>query len=159
MTRYRDVIYLDLAAKEALKGIRKNYGGPFGAVIIRKGKIIAKSHNTVLKTNNPICHAEMNAITQASKKMKRFDLSACEIYSTTEPCPMCFSAIHWARIKKIVYGTTISDVKKLGFNELSISNKKLKRWGKSKVRIVKIKNQACNELLKTWNSMPKRKTY
>jgi len=130
--------FLESAIKEAVKGMRAKDGGPFGAIIVCRGKIIAKAHNTVLKTRDPTAHAEINAIRIASKKLKRFDLSDCELYTSCEPCPMCFSAIHWARIPKIYYAATIADAKKAGFNELDISAEKMKKQGKSKVSIVKV---------------------
>jgi len=151
--------FLSLSAAEGLRGIRAKHGGPFGAIIVREGKIIGRGHNRVLISNDPTQHAEITAIYQASKKLKRFDLSDCDIYSSTEPCPMCFSAIHWARIRKIVYSTTIADVKRLGFNELAISNRKLKQLGKSPVKIFKIENSACSDLLSAWKSMPNKRTY
>src|SRR5205823_4373455 len=118
----------------------------FGAVIVLKGKILAATSNTVLKSQDPTRHAEINAIRVAARKLKRFSLHDCEIVSTTEPCPMCFSAIHWARIRRVVYSTTVSDVKRLGFNELTISNPQLKKWGKSPVALLRVKNAACEEL-------------
>jgi guanine deaminase len=142
--------FLSIAAKEGLNGIHAGHGGPFGAVVVHRGKILARGHNTVLATNNPTRHAEINAITVASKKLKRFSLKDCEIYSSTEPCPMCFSAIHWARIATIVYATTIQDVKRLGFNELCVSNNTLKRLGRTRVRLVRQENRECSDLLLSW---------
>ena len=117
---------MKLAIRSVRQGIGRSEGGPFGAVIVRGGQAIAVAHNTVLKDRDATCHAEVNAIRIASRKLKRFDLSDCIIYSTTEPCPMCFSAIHWARIKKIVYGTTTADAARIGFNELRIADALLK---------------------------------
>ncbi len=150
---------LSLAASTALASTRKGWGGPFGAVITQGGRIVAKAANTVLKTHNPTCHAEMNAIRMASQTLKRHVLDDCEIYSTTEPCPMCFSAIHWARIKKIVFSTTISQVKSLGFNELSVSNATLKKLGRSRVQIHRVHHPACEQLLARWATLPTKKTY
>ena len=82
--------FLNLAIKEAKKGITKKEGGPFGAIIVCSGKVIASAHNRVVKDNDPTAHAEINAIRKASKKLKRFDLSDCELYATCEPCPMCY---------------------------------------------------------------------
>jgi guanine deaminase len=127
--------FMKEAIKEAYYGMRHNHGGPFGAVVVCKGKIVSRAHNCVLKTNDPTAHAEVNAIRKASRKLKRYNLSGCEIYTTAEPCPMCFSAIHWARIKKIYFGASIADAKKAGFNELEISAKDMKKHGKSKVEL------------------------
>lgn len=90
---------MKVAIDEAFKGIENNEGGPFGAVITKNGKIISKSHNEVIKNQDPTCHAEMIAIRRACAKLGTLNLSDCEIYSSCEPCPMCFSAIHWAKMK------------------------------------------------------------
>jgi tRNA(Arg) A34 adenosine deaminase TadA len=152
--------WMELALRSASQGIKKSEGGPFGAVIVRGGRAIAVAHNTVLKNKDATCHAEVNAIRIASQKLKRFDLSDCVIYSTTEPCPMCFSAIHWARIARVVFGTSIADVAKRGFNELSISGKKMKREGKSPVSLrVGFMRKECLELLKAWDRNVDKRTY
>jgi guanine deaminase len=109
--------FMKLAAEEALYGMKKNDGGPFGAVIVKDGVIISKAHNCVIKDNDPTQHAEIAAIRLASKTLCRFDLSDCEIYTSCEPCPMCLSAIFWARIKKIFYGCTREDAQKIGFDD------------------------------------------
>jgi guanine deaminase len=152
--------FMQFAILEARKNLRTLDGGPFGACIVMNGKPIAMARNTVLKTKDATCHAEVNAIRIASKKLRNFDLSGCEIYSTNEPCPMCFSAIHWAGIGKIVYGTSISDAKKLGFNELAISAKKLRSAGKSKVRLQGgFLIGECEALLKDWSRLGSKKIY
>ena len=107
--------FINLAIAEAKKGLRKNHGGPFGAIIVKDGKVISSAHNEVLKNNDPTCHAEMLAIKKAAKKSKTFDLSGCEIYSLSEPCPMCLAAIYWAKIKKINYCCSKEEAEKIGF--------------------------------------------
>ncbi|MBI4706443.1 MAG: nucleoside deaminase [Candidatus Omnitrophica bacterium] len=151
--------YMKLAISEAKKNLKLMHGGPFGACIVKAGKILAVARNTVLK-EDAVCHAEINAIKIASKKIKSFDLSGCIIYSTTEPCPMCFSAIHWARIGVVVFGTTIHDAQRIGFNELKISSAMLKRLGKSRVKLVKSKlTKECRQLFDNWRVLPGRKLY
>jgi tRNA(Arg) A34 adenosine deaminase TadA len=155
-----------LAVKEARKNLKSLHGGlprpgggPFGDCIIKGKKVLAVARNTVLKNKDATCHAEISAIRIASKKLKTHELKGCEIYSTTEPCPMCFSAIHWAKIDKIYFGTRTSDVKKY-FNELTITDATLKRLGKSKVKIVpNVAWEECNELLKDWGKIKKRPKY
>ena len=121
--------FLQLAIDTALDNIKSNNGGPFGAVIVKDGMLIAKSPNTVTSSNDPTAHAEINAIRLACKELKTFDLSGCEIYSSCEPCPMCLSAIYWARISKVYYAADRFDAQKAGFddsfiyNEISISEK------------------------------------
>ena len=148
------------AILSARKGIRKSEGGPFGAAIFKNGKPMAVAHNTVLQYQDATCHAEINAIRIASKKMKNFDLSGCVIYSTNEPCPMCFSAIHWARIREVIFGTKIRDVQERGFHELSISSARMKSRGKSPVRLrAGFMRKECLELLKEWDRKENKKVY
>jgi guanine deaminase len=108
---------MKLAIKEAKKGMLQNEGGPFGAVIVKDNKVIAKTHNTVLKSQCATNHAEINAIKKASKKLHTFDLSGCELYTTCMPCPMCMGAIEWANITNIYYGSTSDDADSIGFRD------------------------------------------
>lgn len=95
----------------------KNGGGPFGAVIVKNGKIIAKASNKVTQENDPTAHAEVTAIRTAAKKLNTFNLSGCEIYTSCEPCPMCLGAIYWARLDKIYFANTKADAKDIGFDD------------------------------------------
>ena len=92
-------------------------GGPFGAVIVKDGMIIAKSSNSVTLDHDPTAHAEVNAIRQACQRLGTFDLSGCTIYTSCEPCPMCLGAIYWAHIDRIYYGNTRQDAADIGFND------------------------------------------
>jgi len=101
----------------------KKAGGPFGSVIVKNGEIVAEGANTVLADNDPTCHGEMNAIRGACKKLETHDLSGCTLYTTGEPCPMCYAASWWARIDKIYYASTIQDAKIFGnFDDVPISD-------------------------------------
>ena len=95
----------------------KNYGGPFGACIVKDGEIIGKGINRVIKENDPTAHAEIVAIRNACKKLGTYDLSGCELYTSCYPCPMCLSAIIWANIKKVYYGNTKEDAADIGFRD------------------------------------------
>jgi guanine deaminase len=135
-------------------------GGPFGACLVRGEDVLAVTHNTVLQDGDPTCHAEINAIRRAVARLKTYNLSGCEIYSTTEPCPMCFAAIHWARIDRVIYGTGLEEVVRLGFNEMTIGIEQLKTMGKSPVAIYPyFLLTECRELLHTWEEMPARQVY
>ncbi len=152
--------FMMLAIREAGKNLRTMHGGPFGACIVKNGKTLAVSRNLVLKNQDPTCHAEMNAIRIASRKLKTFDLSSCVLYSTTEPCPMCFCAIHWARIPVVFFGTRTRDAKAIGFNELNIPDSLLKKMGKSKVKLVRSKLiKECQELFSAWKNLRHKKSY
>ena len=95
--------FMEMAIEEAKLGIVEGHGGPFGCVIVKDGVVVGKGHNEVIKNNDPTCHGEMMAIHDACKNLKTFNLKGCELYTTGEPCPMCFSAILWANIEKVYY--------------------------------------------------------
>ena len=109
--------FMKLAIDEARLGIHAHEGGPFGAVVVKDGKVIGKGHNQVLKQEDPTCHGEIMAIREACKNLGTHDLSGCEIYTTGEPCPMCLGAIFWANIEKIFYGCDVMDTEKIGFRD------------------------------------------
>jgi tRNA(Arg) A34 adenosine deaminase TadA len=156
----QDAAWMALALAEARRNLRRAAGGPFGACVVRGGELVAVARNTVLARRDPTCHAEVNAIRAAARRLGTHELQGCRIYSTTEPCPMCFSAIHWAGIDAVVYGTRIADVAVLGFRELRVSNGTLKRLGGSPVRIVPgVLREECVELLREWQQRHGEKTY
>jgi len=109
--------YIREAIAEGRAGMKAGHGGPFGAVIVRDGSIVARAHNEVLTSNDPTAHAEILAIRRASVVLKRFDLSDCEIYSSCEPCPMCFAAIHWAKFRNLYFACTRFDAAEIGFDD------------------------------------------
>ena len=109
--------YMELAIDLAKDNVKKGFGGPFGAVIVKDGEVIAQAANSVTSTNDPTAHAEVNAIRQACKKLNTFNLSGCEIYASCEPCPMCLSAIYWARIDKVYVAATKKDAADAGFDD------------------------------------------
>lgn len=105
------------AIELAQSGMEQNHGGPFGCVIVKNGTIIAEGHNRVTTDNDPTAHAEIIAIRKACAKLNDFQLTDCEIYTSCEPCPMCFGAIYWARPKKIYYAANREDAAKAGFDD------------------------------------------
>lgn len=109
--------FMQKAIAEADKNLLTNDGGPFGAVIVKDGKVIACGHNEVLKNNDPTCHAEMQTIRAACEALGTFDLSGCELYTSCYPCPMCLAATIWANIKKVYYGNTAKDAAEIGFRD------------------------------------------
>ena len=100
----------------------KNGGGPFGALIVKNGKIISEGTNRVTADHDPTAHAEISAIRQAAQKLNTFNLRGCIIYTSCEPCPMCLSAIYWAHLDKVYYGNTKTDAEKIGFDDSFIYN-------------------------------------
>ena len=136
MTKQKlDEKYMQMAIGKCREGIEKGQT-PFAACVVRDGIVLSCEHNTVWEDTDITSHGEVHAIRVACQKAETIDLSGSIIYSTCEPCPMCFSACHWARISTIVYGAEIVDAQKAGFNELTVSNLKLKELGGSPVDVV-----------------------
>ena len=109
--------FMEMAIEEAKAGIMAGDGGPFGAVIVKDGEVVATGHNRVLSNNDSTCHGEIDAIRKAEQKLETYDLVGCEIYTTGEPCPMCLAAVMWANIEKVYYGCTLEDNAEIGFRD------------------------------------------
>ncbi|MDR2117163.1 MAG: nucleoside deaminase [Planctomycetaceae bacterium] len=151
--------YMQLAYDAAKEGMNKNLGGPFGAVIVRKGEVIAVAHNEVLGTNDPTAHAEIVAIRRATAKLGRFNISDCEIYSTSEPCPMCLAAIHWAGIRKLYFGADRHDSTIGGFDDEFIYQL-MEGTAQSPLLQPKIiDKKKCADLFNIWNKKQDRTIY
>lgn len=160
MAQQEEEKYMRLAVAEARKNLKTMDGGPFGACIVKGNRVLAVARNTVLSNNDATNHAEINAIRKAGKILSNYNLAGCIIYSTTEPCPMCFSAIHWAKLDAVYFGTVINDVKKLGFNELRISCEKMKSIGRSGVKVIPgFLSEECLKLLEDWARLEYRPVY
>ena len=114
--------YMKIAKELSEDNLKTNVGGPFGACIVKNGKIIGKGSNHVLSNNDPTAHAEIVAIRDACKNINTFDLSGCELYTSCYPCPMCLFAIIWSNIKKVYYGNTKEDAANIGFRDDYIYN-------------------------------------
>ena len=109
--------YMKIANELAANNLKTNHGGPFGACVVKDGKIIGKGSNNVLKNNDPTAHAEVMAIRDACKNINTYNLKDCEIYTTSYPCPLCLSAIMWSNINKVYYGNTKEDAADIGFRD------------------------------------------
>jgi len=154
-----DENFMQVAIEKARYGVQ-NGQSPFGSCVVKNGEVISSGSNTVWKDSDITAHAEINAIRKACKKLNSVDLSGCIVYSTCEPCPMCFTACYWARISKIVYGARIKDAKRFGFNEMLVLNEQMKSLSKSKIEIkVDFLRDECIEIFKQWALQKDRKTY
>lgn len=146
---------MNLGIEEARKTMNKNIGGPFGAVITDKdNNVIAVASNTVLGSHDPSAHAEINAIRKAGEVLKTHDLSGCKIYATGYPCPMCLSAIIWANIREVYYGTTLEDAEKIGFRDDFIYDY-LKGENKNLIKIEQLEHDKCIELFNEYSNKNK----
>ncbi|MCT4592429.1 MAG: nucleoside deaminase [Candidatus Gracilibacteria bacterium] len=151
--------YMQIAVNEAKKGMQSGAGGPFGAVIVCDGQIIAQGHNEVIETNDPTAHAEIVVIRKAAAKLGRFDLSDCEIYSSCQPCPMCFAAIHWAKMKKLYYACTKEDARNIGFDDDFIYDVIKGKAAREQVASVQIDRNQSLEPFEIWQDMAKKVQY
>ena len=109
--------FMEAALQEAYEGIEKNHGGPFGAVVVKNGKIVGRGHNRVLYKKDPTCHGEMEAIRVACKNLETHDLTGCQLYTTAEPCPMCLGGILWSNIQEVYFGCDRIDTDRIGFRD------------------------------------------
>ncbi len=141
---------MQVAIEQARAGIASGQS-PFGAVVVRGGRELAAGHNEVWKRGDITAHAEIVAIQRACEALGSIDLSGCAMYTTTEPCPMCASAIHWARLELCVYGAAISDAAAAGFHELRVPARELYRIGGSEVALVEgVQARECAALFAEW---------
>lgn len=105
------------AIRLAFHTLRRGKGGPFGAVVVKDGEIVSRGFNRVTSSNDPTAHAEVVAIRRACRALGTFELSGCELYTSCEPCPMCLSAIYWARLRRVFYANTRKDAARIGFDD------------------------------------------
>ena len=141
---------MERAIELSIKNIN-NGGGPFGSVIVKDNNIVAEGSNRVTSTNDPTAHGEIVAIREACKKLNSFSLSGCELYSTCEPCPMCLSAIYWARIKKIYYANTREDAQKIDFDDSLIYSEFKKKISERKIPMIQLMREEALKAFELWS--------
>lgn len=146
----QDKIFMREAIRLADESVR-NGGGPFGAVIVREGEIIAGSSNSVTIDNDPTAHAEVNTIRQACRKLGTFDLSDCIIYTSCEPCPMCLGAIYWAHLKCVYYGNTKKDARDIDFADDFIYEELDKPIDRRSVPFINLLHEEALSSFKLWS--------
>ena len=148
-----------LAIQKAQEGIAAGQS-PFGSLIVHEGKVVAATHNTVWRDGDPTAHAEVNCIRAAARALKTIVLHGCTLYSTTEPCPMCLAAIHWAKIDRVVFGATIADAAAAGFSELAVDAKVLAKMGGSHLVVEDgLLREECAALFGQWKKAGLAKAY
>ncbi len=133
---------------------------PFGASLVHNGELVVSAHNAVWDACDPTAHAEVRAIRAACEALETIELPGCTIYSSCEPCPMCFAAIHWAKIDRIVYGASIADAAAAGFEELSISNEQMRSLGGATVQVVGgVLGEEAAAMMRRWAQRSDARTY
>ena len=142
--------FMKRAIELSIESVNKD-GGPFGCVIVKENKIIAEGSNKVTPSNDPTAHGEIVAIREACKKINNFTLKGCELYSTCEPCPMCLSAIYWARIEKIYYANTRKDAQKIDFDDSLIYSEFQKNIDKRKIPMIQMMRSEALKAFELWD--------
>ena len=143
--------FMKKAIELSIENINKG-GGPFGSVIVKNNKIISEGSNKVTLTKDPTAHGEIVAIREACKKLNNFSLKGCELYSTCEPCPMCLSAIYWARIDKIYYANTREDARKIDFDDSLIYTELQKNINERKIPMTQMMRDEALKAFKMWSN-------
>ena len=149
-------IFMERAVELSLKGSSEGKGGPFGAVIVKNGKIIGEAYNQVTSTNDPTAHAEVMAIRDACKNLNSFDLTDCEIYTSCEPCPMCLGAIYWSKVLKIYYGNSREDAKKTGFDDAFIYDEIPLPLSERKIEMIQLGQKEALKVFEMWDVNEKK---
>ena len=147
------------AIELAISNVRSGQGGPFGAVIVRDGEIIAEGTNSVTRTNDPTAHAEIMAIRMACTKLRQFELRGCELYASSEPCPMCLGAIYWARPARVYFGSTAADASKAGFDDSLIYREIPQPHAERKIPMIQMMGEEAGEAFRVWESQPNKLAY
>ncbi len=150
--------FMKRAIELSIKSVNTG-GGPFGCVIVKGGKIVAEGSNKVTSTNDPTAHGEIVAIRDACKKLNDFNLQGSELYSTCEPCPMCLSAIYWARINKIYYANTREDARKIDFDDSLIYSEFKKNINERKIPMIQIMRNEALEAFQLWEKKTDKVKY
>ncbi len=147
------------AIELAIENVLSGRGGPFGAVVVKHGNIIAEGANSVTATNDPTAHAEVVAIREACKKLGAFELTDCEIYTSCEPCPMCLGAIYWARPARVFFGSTASDASRVGFDDSLIYQDIPQPHSERKIPMLQLMRDEALEAFRAWERSPNRISY
>ena len=150
--------FMKRAIELSVQNVNKG-GGPFGSVIVKDNQIIAEGSNKVTPTNDPTAHGEIVAIREACKKINDFSLKGCDLYSTCEPCPMCLSAIYWARIEKIYYANTREDARKIDFDDSLIYSELNKNINERRIPMVQIMRSEAMTAFDLWSKKTDKVKY
>ena len=151
--------FLHEAIRLSQEKMEAGEGGPFGAVIVKNGKIIGRGWNRVTSANDPTAHAEVEAIRDACSKLETFSLAGCEIYASCEPCPMCLSAIHWARLDALYFAATREDAADAGFDDALLYEEVSKPWNSRTLNAERHLSETAQAIFTLWKNKPDRTDY
>jgi guanine deaminase len=151
--------FMTRAIQLSILGVHSGCGGPFGAVIVKDGKIIAEAVNQVTSTNDPTAHAEVVVIRKACKLLRCFELKDCELYTSCEPCPMCLGAIYWARLARIYFANTAEDAAKIGFDDSFIYSELQHAHSQRQIPALQIMHEEALEGFRSWRDKADKTSY
>jgi guanine deaminase len=151
--------FMRIAIELSEYNVKQGMGGPFGAVIVKDGMILARSANRVVTTNDPTAHAEVSVIRLACQELGTYDLSGCEIYTSCEPCPMCLGAIYWARIDKVYYANTKADAAAIGFDDHAIYDELESAMENRKLPFVQLLRDEAMSIFNLWQEEENKTKY
>ena len=147
------------AIRLSVEQMQAGHGGPFGAVVVKDGAIIARGFNQVTSTNDPTCHAEVDAIRKACTALGTFQLDDCDLYTSCEPCPMCLGAIYWARPRRVFYGNTKQDAAAVGFDDQFIYDEIEKPLEQRKIPMIELLRDESHAGFQAWVNMKYKTNY
>jgi len=142
--------FMARAIELSIENVRSGRGGPFAAIVVRQGKIIAEGVNEVTSTNDPTAHAEVVAIRGGCRKLGVFELKECDVYTTCEPCPMCLGAIYWARPARVYFANTAADAAKIGFDDSLIYKETTRPYSERKIPMIPLMRDQALEAFRAW---------
>jgi guanine deaminase len=147
------------AIELSIENVRSGRGGPFAAIVVKDGKIVAEGVNQVTYTNDPTAHAEVVAIREACRKLANFELKDCELYTTCEPCPMCLGAIYWARPARVYFGNTAEDASKIGFADSLIYKEAARPLSQRTIPMIPLMREQALKAFRAWEEKSDKTPY
>jgi tRNA(Arg) A34 adenosine deaminase TadA len=151
--------FMARAIQLSIENVNSGRGGPFGAVVVKEGAIVAEGANQVTSTNDPTAHAEVVVIREACQKLGAFDLEGCEIYTSCEPCPMCLGAIYWARLSRVYFANADADASTIGFDDSLIYREIAQPHSKRKIPMIQMMRKEALAAFRAWENKPNKITY
>ena len=152
-------VFMARAIELSVENVRSGRGGPFGAVIVKDGSIVAEGANQVTATNDPTAHAEVIAIREACRKLGIFELKDCELYTSCEPCPMCLGAIYWARLSRLFFASVAADASQAGFDDSFIYNEFARPHSERGIPMVQMMREEALAGFRAWQEKPNKTPY
>ena len=151
--------FMARAIQLSIDSVHSGRGGPFGAIIVRNGQIIAEGVNQVTSTNDPTAHAEVLAIRQACAKLGMFELKDCELYTSCEPCPMCLGAIYWSRLSCVYFANAAEDAAKIGFDDSFIYSELKRPFSQRRIPAIQMMREEALAGFRAWAAKPDKTPY